>query len=204
MTRMLTILLVAGVCAFAVMRGSAIVAFTRAQAAGRIDDGWRDVPGLAAAALREQLQRPEKGVVADTAAERAARLARYLAVAPLYPTASLALAGMRAVTGQAKPDILSALTMSSITGPHEEAMLWPRAIFALLQWDALPAEIRRRALADLAEAIDELASDASFEQAKAALTGTPPQARREIATSLRANGVSPRALARLGLAVAEP
>jgi hypothetical protein len=56
---------------------------------------------------------------------------------------------MRLVMAQPYEKVLAGFVMSSITGPNEGAVMVQRAIFGLLQWEAPPADARRRTIGDL-------------------------------------------------------
>jgi len=127
-------------------------------------------------------------------------LTALLAVRPLSAIDWLSLAGMRLATGQSSSAVLAALTMSAVTGANEGAVMMQRAMFGLLQWEALPADARRRAIGDLAGALHGgVAADGAMMVAKNLLRAKSPEVRSEIAGLLSADRISTAELARMGL-----
>jgi hypothetical protein len=90
--------------------------------------------------------------------------------------------------------------MSSLTGANEGSIMLQRGTFGLVQWEILPADVRKRVIADLAGAVLETTvRDGEIAPAKNVLTAKTPDTRQEIASLLRAQGVSANELARMGL-----
>jgi hypothetical protein len=160
---------------------------------------WIGTPGLTSPALHASLTRMVKFTDIEDARRRAADLTALLAVGPLSTMDWLSLAG--AQLGTAQPaGFLAALTMSSVTGPNEGAVMLQRAIFGLLEWEVLPAKARERASVDLAGIISgDGLGDGATTVAKNVLRAKSAEVRSEIAGLLRARGVSTGEFARLGL-----
>lgn len=161
---------------------------------------WIGTPGLTTFALAGRLHvtvvRPEAG----TPSARAAILTQLLSVRPLSSADWLSLAGIGLVAGNPRQTAFAALEMSSLTGPNEGAVMWERGVFGLLQWEALPEAARTRTGIDLAGPIRErLVEDSDIALFKSILAPKPPKTRSDIATRMAAQGVSPAALARMGL-----
>ena len=75
-----------------------------------------------------------------------------------------------------------------------------RGVFGLLQWETLPADARKRTIADLAGVILETSvRDDEVAPAKLVLAAKPAATRREVADLLRTGGVPAAARARMGL-----
>jgi hypothetical protein len=206
-TRIFTALIVISTCAFAAWSGWNIVAFLGARAGLVSGESrasavrpWTGSTGLAGMALEAALT---DAVVPDDVAavrRRADDLSAILSVRPLSSTTWLSLAGMRLVGGEPFANVLGALEMSSLTGTNEGPLMLQRGIFGLLQWENLPSEVRARIVGDLAGAIRETTvRDGEIDPARKLLATKAIQTQREIAGLLRAAGVPPNELARMGL-----
>jgi len=205
--RVPTAIVVLGLCAFAVSRGWDIVLFANAKA-GLVSGGhaaprllpWAGVPGLAVAAL-EASATPVAGPADQQGAlERIGELSEILSLRPMSSINWLSLASMRLVTGQAPDKILSALAMSSITGPNEQAIMFQRGVFGLLEWESLPNDFRKRAIRELSGAILSGAWGDSHRRAVAeALAPKSAETRREIGDLLRAADVPSNELGLMSL-----
>ncbi len=113
----------------------------------------------------------------------------------------LSLAGMRLVTGQPPEQVLSALAMSSLTGPNEHAIMYQRGVFELLQWEALPNDFRKRAVRDISGAmLSGNWGDSHRRAVVEALAGKGDETRRDIGDFLRGAGVADSELALMQLA----
>ena len=205
--RPLTALAVIGLCAFAMLRGWSIVDFSIARATadgpGRRADAlrpWSAAPGLAGEALQASLITAVNPADTEATRKRAETLGAVLAVHPLSSGNWLSLAGARFVSGQGPDKVLAALAMSSLTGANEGPMMLRRGVFGLVQWEVLPADVRRRVIADLAGSL--LATtlhDIEIAPARSVLSAKTADTRREVGDLLRAQGVSAGDLARMGL-----
>jgi hypothetical protein len=203
--RLLTACCVVALCAFAIFRGWSIVRFADAEARIASHERgidairpWIGTPGLTGTALHTSLTYLANSTDIEEARKRAVDLTTLLAVRPLATMDWLSLAGMRLV--RSEPGALAALTMSSVTGPNEGAVMVQRAIFGLLEWETLPADARRRTIADLAEVISaDVAADGAMTTAKNILRTKSPEMRSEIAGLLRTDRVLAGHLARIGL-----
>jgi len=195
-------------CAFALLRGWSIVRFTdaRTNIASNAKEAtvlgrWVGVPGLSGSALETLLASMANAAGIESARRRAELLTDLLAVRPLSPADWLSLAGMRLVTMQPYPQVLAALSMSSITGPDEGWIMWPRGIFGLLQWQGLAPDARQRAIDDLAGAIEGgTIGSTEMRMATIVLESQSPETRAGIAQRLQVEGLSPTQLASIGLA----
>jgi hypothetical protein len=75
-----------------------------------------------------------------------------------------------------------------------------RGIFGLFQWESLPLEVRSRIVGDIAGALSgTTVRDGEIEPARTLLATKAAQTQQEIASLLRASGVPPNELARMGL-----
>jgi hypothetical protein len=203
-----TALVVIGLCALAMSRGWSMVRFSQARAdlapSGHAADrlaAFAGAPGLAVAA-REASATPVAGPADQAGArKRIDELTAVLSLRPMSSMSWLSLAGTRLVTGQPPDKVLSALAMSSLTGPNEHAMMYQRGVFELLQWEALPIDFRKRAIRDLSGAmLSGNWGDSHRRAVVDALTGKGDETRRDIGDSLRGAGVADSELALMQLA----
>jgi hypothetical protein len=205
--RLLTALAIIGLCAVTVSWGWSIVGFANARARAvesehRADAvrHWTAIPGLAGDALEVSLTDAAEPTDIDAARKRGEALNAILSVRPLSSTNWLSLAGVRLVAGEGYDMVLGALAMSSLTGANEGSVMLQRGIFGLVQWEALPPDVRKRIIADLAGAVLETTvRDGEIAPAKSVLSVKTADTRREIANLLLAQGVSAKELARMGL-----
>jgi hypothetical protein len=205
--RLLTAVAVIGLCAFAVLYGYRILVFTAARAHLAPDDrqagavrAWSTVPGLAGFAGQATLTLMRDEADMETARQRRDDLAALLSVWPLSSSDWLSLAGVRLVTIEPYEQVLAALAMSSVTGPNEGGLMFQRGIFGVLQWEVLPTDFRKRAIADLAGMIAATPiEDTDMDRIKNILLAKSADTRREVTGLLRAQGVPGSELARMGL-----
>lgn len=192
--RLFTSFLVIILCGFTIFHGWRAVQFVETPAGSLSAGPWSrpPFPGLESLALQRWLAKAGNAHDPAAAERRRGALVRLLSRKPLSPQAWLQLAGLRLVTREPSKRVLEALEMSWITGPNEGAVMMERALFALLEWRALPADAQRRALQDLAGAIGaQDASDRQIFLAKTLLAAEPAASRERIARILRTDGVSP-------------
>ena len=161
---------------------------------------WTATPGLGGPALRASLSTIADAADVGAVRERTETLTALLAVQPLSSADWLSLAAMRLVAHESYDKVLGALAMSSLTGPNEGEVMLRRGTFGLVQWEILPADARRRVIADLAGAIlQTTVRDGEIAPAKNVLSVKSADTRREIAGLLGAEGVPAKELARMGL-----
>jgi hypothetical protein len=204
--RLLTILIILVTCGYAAMRGYQIVGFAAAwhqRTRGEAVDGllrWRAVPGIAGTALKASLMQMPFEASPDATHTRSEVLVQLLAVRPLSSTEWLSLAGSRVASGAPSEQVISALTMSHLSGPNEGILMQQRGIFGLLLWETLPDAVRRRVIRDLAGAIRETGlADLTANRVKEILLDISPEDRAQITAMLDTEQVSRAILARIGL-----
>jgi hypothetical protein len=200
--RLLTILIILVTCGYAAMRGREVVGFAVAEEQTRSDAAdsflrWRDVPGISGAAINAALSRMPFETSSADAERRADTLGMLLAVRPLSSSDWLSLAGVRVALDAPRDKVISALTMSYLSGPNEDIML-QRGIFGLLQWEMLTDADRQRIIRDLAGAITANAIS-DLGTIKLILNQKSAEARSNIQAMLGAERVPPADLARIGL-----
>jgi len=205
--RAITSALVIGLCLFACARGWTVVERAHALAVrgdGLITRDWMGEPGVPASAIGVAVSEMGSADGIAAASRNAESLTRLLSERPLSPTAWLALAGMRLATAEPYDDVLAALKMSSVTGANEEAVMWKRGIFGLLQWEALPPDARERTIADISGVmLYGVFGDPQINSAKRALAAKAPEIRLQIAAMLANAGLQPKLLMRIGLPAVE-
>jgi hypothetical protein len=205
--RLLTACAVIGLCALALVRGVGIARFADARAhAGAPDSradvmwAWIDVPGVAALARQAMLTGGVDPRDSEGVRQREAALTAVLAARPLSSEDWLSLAGARLVAREPYDKVLAALAMSSVTGPNEGNVMFRRGTFGLVQWEILPADVRRRVIVDLAApTLTGIVLDVEAKVARDVLSVKDVGVRDEIAGLLRAEGVLAKDLARIGL-----
>jgi hypothetical protein len=205
--RLLTALAIIGICGLAVTRGFEIVRFANARAAvaagqDRADAvrRWTAVSGVAGAALEVSLTDAISPTDSDGARRRADQFAAILSVRPLSSVNWLSLAGMRFVARQPFDKVLAAVALSSLTGPNEGYVMSQRGIFGLVQWENLPADVRKRTATDLVGVI--LGNSITIPErttTEEVLTAKSADTRREIAELLVSEGLPSNEVARIGL-----
>jgi hypothetical protein len=195
--RIPTAIVIVALCAFAVSRGWSIVLFSTAKAGLTPSENsagvlapWTKVPGVAIAAL-EASATPVSGPSDQQGAlKRIDELTAVLSLRPMSSTNWLSLASMRLVTGQPPGKVLSALAMSSMTGPNENSIMFQRGIFGLLEWETLPNNFRKRTIVELAGTILGGAwGDSQRRAVVGVLDPKSAETRKEIGDFLRAAGV---------------
>jgi hypothetical protein len=205
-TRIFTALTIIAMCVYATWSGWSIVTFARTRTGLSGEQRasemrlWGDRAGLGGAALEAAVSDPI--ALSDVAAigQRANDLAAILSGRPLSSTAWLSLAGMRLAGGEPFAEVLSALAMSSLIGANGGSLMMQRGIFGLFQWESLPLEVRSRIVGDIAGALSgTTVRDGEIEPARTLLATKAAQTQQEIAGLLRASGVPPNELARMGL-----
>jgi hypothetical protein len=205
--RLLSSLIILTLCIVTVVRGWHIAGFAEARV--RVADGrgdvealrrWVGVPGLTTPALAALVARG--GRVGSPEALRAHidDLAHLLSLRPLSSADWLSLAAARLEAEKPTPQVEAALTMSWLTGPNEAAIMWPRAVFGILHWEALSPDARDRVVTDLAgSVVGHAASAEDLTLAGHLLSRQSIDNRAAIAQKLRAAGVSDAELEKLGL-----
>jgi hypothetical protein len=201
--RFITALVVVGICALAMYRGSDIVRFGVADAGlgpeGKTADAdrpWVNVPGLAFSAHESLLKGEGDSGDLKGAEKQREELKDILAVRPLSSEDWLALSEMRLVAGEPIGKVAEAFSLSVLTGTDEDLAMSRRGVFGLVHWEALPGDIRQRAAADL---VAVLGAVKNSDILRAALYEKTEKFRQDIRTALQAEGISAAQLAAIGL-----
>jgi hypothetical protein len=194
--RSLTALAVVGMCGWPVWKGFEVIRYTMADPKIEAVQPWLDVAGLAFVAREYALTSVDDSSDDSTIRKRRDELADILAIRPMSSRYWLKLAEARVDAHQEIAKATDALELSVLTGPNEGYMITQRGLFGIWQWEVLPPEQKRRAIADLAA---RQISDGKLAWLKAYLAGKPEAVRREIGSALQAQGFSKGNFERIGL-----
>lgn len=204
--QLLTTVAVVVLCGFSMTCGWNIVRFVEARAHLRGETGtekvryWDKSLAVRVAALQASLTKMSNVTDVDGARKRADDLSALLSLQPMSPVNWLSLSGMRLISGQSEKEVLAALEMSWVTGPNEGSIMLQRGIFGVMLWETLSPDSRGRVIADLAGAILGMPTDDNeLKAAKNVLATKSVDIQEELATGLKAEGVSATQLLRLGL-----
>jgi hypothetical protein len=187
--------------------GLEVVCFSRARAAvasaedrARVIQPWIDTPGLAEAALEASLAGTPDPNDIDGIRKRGAQFVAIVSLRPMSSINWLMLASMRSAAGQSLDRVLAALQLSSLTGANEAQVALQRGIFGLWQWENLPSQVRRQTVSGLVAALlQSTISDKERMTINGILAAKSAASRREIAASLRAEGLPASDLRHIGL-----
>src|SRR6516225_2757044 len=197
--RLWTAIAMIGLCGFAAASGWHIVHFSLARMGidspkKRADArAWTSVPGIASTAWQVEMMDQINPSDLTAANERREALSAFLSVAPLSSYHWVLLASMEFATAQRMDDVLDALTLSALTGPNEDYIMVERGIFGLSVWEDLPADLKKRVVADLSA--ERITENPNF---RAVRSSKPQGVRNELRAALLADGVSPKDVERLG------
>jgi hypothetical protein len=108
----------------------------------------------------------------------------------------LYLAEIRVDAHAGLPKAIEALNLSAVTGPNEDYMMTQRGLFGIWQWEVLPPEIKKHAIADL---VAVQIPDDKLAWLKTTLAEKAEQVRQEIRLALQAQGFSKSNFERIGL-----
>jgi len=194
--RLLTALAVVGICIWPVWQGVNVIRYSMADSKPEAVSPWRSVSGLAFAAREDALTSINDSSDDATIRKRRDEIAGILAIRPLSSHYWLQLAEARVDAHDALAKALAALELSSVTGPNEGYMITQRGLFGIWQWEVLPADVQKRAIADL---VARQLSDAKLAWLKTTLSGKTEQVRQEIRLALQSQGFSKNNFDRIGL-----
>jgi hypothetical protein len=204
--QLLTTVAVVVSCGFSMTCGWNIIRFVDARGHLHGQTGiekiryWEKIPALRVAALQASLTQMSNVTDVDGARKRADDLSALLSLQPMSPVNWLSLSGMRLISGQSEKEVLAALEMSWVTGPNEGSIMLQRGIFGVMLWEILSTDARGRVIADLAGAILGMPTDDNeLKAANNVLATKSVDIQEELATRLKAEGISATQLLRLGL-----
>jgi hypothetical protein len=202
--RILTALLVVGLCAFPMFRGWEIVRFSIIEASvGASEDAnifqpWVGVSGLAFSARDDSLRAITKSSGEAMLAKQLDGIAEILSVRPISSGYWYWLSRTRFYAGQSLSKVMEAWSLSVLTGANEGTVMPWRGILGLSLWDRASPEVKSRAIKDLAAALPEITEQQQL-AARAILLEKPENVRQEIRAQLLADGAPPNRLAGIGL-----
>ena len=192
--RLLTAIVMLGICAFAVARAWDIVLFSFATARihstedrEKILNKWSAVPEVGSEALQAELTEKIDTSDVKAANQRREALARIVAIEPLSPINWMLLSGMQLVTDQPMERVFESLELSMVTGPNEGYLMPERGIYGAALWSRLPPDLRRRVANDLTAT--EIIGNAEF---RAILSAQPKEVVDELRAAMLATGLSPQ------------
>jgi hypothetical protein len=194
--RLLTALAVIGICLWLMWRGFDMFLYSMGELKPEAALPWIDTPGLASLAREYALTPIDDSSDDKTIQERRGELEELLAIRPLSSISWLRLAKVRVDAGEDPARAIDALKLSMVTGPNEGYMLTQRGLFGIWQWEALPPEIRKHAIADL---VARQVPDAGLAWLRTTLANKTDQVRQEIRSALQAQGLSRSNFERIGL-----
>jgi hypothetical protein len=194
--RSLTALAVVGLCGWPVWQGVNVIRYEMAGPEPEALRPWVAVPGLASAVREYSMTLVDDSSDDKTIRARRDELTEMLAIRPLSSRFWMYLADSRIDAHEDPAKAIDALKLSAVTGPNEGDMITLRGLFGIAQWETLPPEIRKRAIADLAT---RQISDAQLAWLRKTLAEKTAQVRQEIQLALQAQGFSETNLARIGM-----
>jgi hypothetical protein len=199
--RLLTAVVMIGICGFSVARGLAIVHFSFALArtdsserrAG-IVNRWSSARDVASRALQADLADQIDPSDQKAANRRRQTLSTLVSIRPMSSYDWLSLSGLQFITDQPMDQVFDSLELSMLTGPNEGYVMGERAVFALSLWQRLPADLKSHAALDVASMMSPR-TPAEGEQVgkfQAVLAREPEWVRNELREAVVATGVSPK------------
>jgi hypothetical protein len=190
--RLLTAIVVIGLCGFSVARGLSIVHFALAMAnansqetRAEIANSWDAAPDVASAALHADLNYQIDPADQKAADHRRQTLFALAAIEPLSSSNWLSLSGLQLVTDQPMEQVFDCLELSMLTGPNEGYLMPDRGIYGVSLWVRLPPDLKRHVAADLA-----FGEHPDMQKLRA--VAEPEQVRNEVRDALIATGLSPK------------
>lgn len=191
--RQVTALAIIGLCGWPLWQGYNVVRYTMAGSAPEALRPWFSVSGIAFDARENALTRVDDFADAATLRRQRDEIAGILAIRPLSSRYWLKLAEARVDDHDALAKVIDALELSVVTGPNEGYMITQRGLFGIWQWEELPPELQKRAVADLVARQNSSAnniSDAKMAWLRETLAEKTEKVRQEIFRALQAQGFS--------------
>jgi hypothetical protein len=200
--RLLTAIVVIGICGLAVARGLSIVHFSLAMAnidspekRAEIANTWGTVPEVASRALQADLTYQIDPSDQKAADRRRQVLAAIASIKPMSSSNWLSLSGLQLITDQPMEQVFDSLELSMLTGPNEGYLMEERAIYGVSLWQRSSPDLKRRVAADLT--VSRVSTD---DRLRTYVSGQPQQVRNELREALIATGLSPKEIEKqLGL-----
>jgi hypothetical protein len=198
MIRLLTAIVVIGICGFSVARGFGIVHFKLAmakvdslEARAEIANIWGAAPDVASYALRADLSNQIDPSDQKAADHRRQTVSALVLIEPLSSYDWLSLSGLQLIIDQPMDQVFDSLELSMLTGPREGYVIAQRRFFGVSLWERLSPDLKRRVASDVAVG-DISESDPNSYKFQGFVSAQPVQARNELREALVAEGLSPK------------
>src|SRR6516164_991739 len=155
--RLLTAVVLIGICGLSVARGLGIGHFSLATASidsperrADIVNRFSSAPDVASRALQVDLANPIDPSDQKGANRRRQTLTALVSTKPMSSYDWLLLSGLQFVTDQPMEQVFDSLELSMLTGPNEAYVMGERAVFALSLWERLPSDLKSHVARDVA------------------------------------------------------
>ena len=198
--RLLTAVVLIGICGLSVARGLGIVHFSLATASidsperrADIVNRWSSAPDVASRALQVDLANQIDPSDQKGANRRRQTLTALVSIKPMSSYDWLLLSGLQFVTDQPMEQVFDSLELSMLTGPNEGYVMGERAVFAVSLWERLPSDLKSHVAIDVAGMMFPRTPEEGAEVGRfqAVLATEPDWVRNELREALVATGVSP-------------
>ena len=199
--RLLTAIVMIGICGFSIVRGFGIVRFSLAMAnvdsseqRAEIVSSWSSAPDVASRALRADLTYQINLSDQKSANRRRQTLSALVSIKPMSSYDWLAVSGLQFVTDRPMEQVFDSLELSMLTGPNEGYVMGERAVFAVSLWERLPSDLKSHVAIDVAGMMDIRTPEEGAEVGKlqAVLATQPEWVRNELREAVVATGVAPK------------
>ena len=198
--RLLTAVVLIGICGLSVARGLGIVHFSLATASidsperrADIANRFSSAPDVALRALQVDLANSIDPSDQKGANRRRQTLTALVSIKPMSSYDWLLLSGLQFVTDQPMEQVFDSLELSMLTGPNEGYVMGERAVFAVSLWERLPSDLKSHVAIDVAGMMFSIIPEEGAKVGKfqSVLATQPDWVRNELREALVATGVSP-------------
>jgi hypothetical protein len=198
--RLLTAIVMIGICGFSVARGFGIVHFSLAstnmdtpEKRAEIVNAWSSAPDVASAALKADLAYQIDPSDQKAADHRLQTLSTLASIKPMSSYNWLSLSGIQLVTDQSMDQVFDSLELSMLTGPNEGYVIGERAVYAVSLWERLPADLKSHTAIDVAAMQSRTTAEGlEIEKLQSVLARQPDWVRSELRDAVVATGVPPK------------
>jgi hypothetical protein len=200
--RLLTAVVLIGICGFSVARGLGLVHFSLALA--RIDSSerreeivnrWSSAPDVASRALQVDLAYQIDPSDQRAVNRRRQTLTELVSIKPMSSYHWLSLSGLQFISDQPMEQVFDSLELSMLTGPNESRVMGERAVFAVSLWERLPSDLKSHVASDVAGMMmfsRTPEEGAEVGKLQAVLARQPEWVRNELREAVVATGFSPK------------
>ena len=200
--RLLTAIVMIGICGFSIVRGFGIVRFSLAMAnvdsseqRAEIVSSWSSAPDVASRALRADLTYQINLSDQKSANRRRQTLCALVSIKPMSSYDWLAVSGLQFVTDRPMEQVFDSLELSMLTGPNEGYVMGERAAFAVSLWERLPSDLKSHVAIDVAGLMSfgrTPGEGVEVGKFQAVLARQPEWVRNELREAVVATGVAPK------------